>query len=189
MFLENVVFDAVHPRDLGRTWETTLGTEPLTDEPEGYETRLQVPDGPLLDLCFQRVPEANMARERLHLDVEGNGITAIRLEVGDPENAGGFWAWLTGWVPDPENRAELRHPSGRGPALHLVPEVEPKTEGKNPTHLDLRLEPGDDVEALTAAVLEARGRVLDHDWGDLPRRPFQDPWGNEFCLLPAPRGS
>ena len=40
MYLENVVFDASDPRALGRFWEGLLGTETLTDEPEGFETRL-----------------------------------------------------------------------------------------------------------------------------------------------------
>ncbi len=57
MYLENVVVDATDPQALGRFWETALGTETLTDEPDGFETRLAVPDGPVLDLGFQRVPE------------------------------------------------------------------------------------------------------------------------------------
>jgi hypothetical protein len=56
MYLENLVFDAVEPRRLGRFWETVVAGEQLTDEAEGYETRLTVEDGPTLDLCFQRVP-------------------------------------------------------------------------------------------------------------------------------------
>src|SRR5687767_7022037 len=57
MYLENVVFDALAPRELGRFWEAVVGGEQLTDEPAGYETRLAVPGGPELDLCFQPVPE------------------------------------------------------------------------------------------------------------------------------------
>src|SRR4051812_38799893 len=40
--LENVVVDATDPQTLGRFWETALGTETLTDEPDGFETRLTV---------------------------------------------------------------------------------------------------------------------------------------------------
>ena len=57
MFLENLVTDAVEPQRLGRFWEAALGGEQLTDEYEGYETRLTVADGPVLDLGFQRVPQ------------------------------------------------------------------------------------------------------------------------------------
>jgi len=71
VFLENVVFDATSPRDLGRFWEAALGTETLTDEAGGFETRLAVPDGPTLDLCFQPVPEPPTEPQRLHLDLRG----------------------------------------------------------------------------------------------------------------------
>lgn len=69
--MENVVFDAVDPQALGRFWEAALGTENLTDEEAGLETRLVVPDGPVLDLCFQRVPEPPAEPQRLHLDLRG----------------------------------------------------------------------------------------------------------------------
>ena len=55
MYLENVVVDAQHPQRLGRFWEELLGCATLTDEPDAFETRLSVPGGPALDLCFQRV--------------------------------------------------------------------------------------------------------------------------------------
>lgn len=71
MHLENLVFDAVDPRRLGRFWEAALGCKTLTDEPEGFETRLHHPGGPDLDLCFQRVPEAPSEPQRLHLDLLG----------------------------------------------------------------------------------------------------------------------
>jgi hypothetical protein len=46
--LETVVFDAIDPQAFGRFSETALGTETLTDEADGFETRLAVPDGPVL---------------------------------------------------------------------------------------------------------------------------------------------
>lgn len=73
MYLENIVFDAVEPKRLGVFWETVLGGERLTDEPAGFETRLAVDDGPVLDLCFQRVPEPPSAPSRLRLDLAGDG--------------------------------------------------------------------------------------------------------------------
>lgn len=69
--LENVVFDAVEPRRLGRFWQEALDCEQLTDEPEGFETRLAVEGGPVLDLCFQRVEGRASELPRLHLDLRG----------------------------------------------------------------------------------------------------------------------
>jgi predicted enzyme related to lactoylglutathione lyase len=80
MFLENVVFDAVEPQRVGRFWEAALGCEQLTDVPEGYETRLAIEGGPVLDLCFQRVPEAPTSPSRLHLDVSGGARQAEEVE-------------------------------------------------------------------------------------------------------------
>ncbi len=73
VYLENIVCDATDPHLLGRFWERALGTETLTDEPDGFETRLTVADGPVLDLCFQRVPEQPAEPQRLHLDLQGAG--------------------------------------------------------------------------------------------------------------------
>ncbi len=80
MFLENVVIDAVEPQRLGRFWEAALGGERLTDEPHGFETRLTIVDGPVLDLCFQRVPEPPLEPPRLHLDLWGDASQAAEVE-------------------------------------------------------------------------------------------------------------
>lgn len=239
MYLENIVFDAADPQTLGRFWEAALGTEKLTDEHEGYETRLAVPDGPTLDLCFQRVPEAPTGPERLHLDLRGGveqhqvvdrllalgaspadigqgdvpwvvladpggnpfcvmeeraayddagPLAALPLDVADPDRDREFWSWLTGWVPvEGSGLLSLRHPSLRGPLLELCPEVEPKGSGKNRIHLDVRLEPGDDADAVAREIADRGGREQLHpEWGDLPWRTYTDPSGNEFCVLPAP---
>ena len=69
MFLENLVVDAVEPQQLGRFWEAVVGGERLTDERDILETRLTVAGGPVLDLCFQRVPEPPTLPPRLHLDL------------------------------------------------------------------------------------------------------------------------
>ncbi len=111
-------------------------------------------------------------------------IAALPLDSADPERDADFWAWLTGWV-DVTGSAprSLRHPSLRGPLLELCPEDEPKGEGKNRVHLDVRPEVGDDPEAVHAGILERGGRELDHAWGELPWRVFEDPSGNVFCVL------
>lgn len=93
MYLENLVFDAVEPQRLGRFWEAALGCERLTDEPDGFETRLTIDGGPVLDLCFQRVPEPAAEPPRLHLDLAAGarqteqverllGLGARHLDIG-----------------------------------------------------------------------------------------------------------
>jgi predicted enzyme related to lactoylglutathione lyase len=237
MHLENLVFDALDPQRLGRFWEAVVGAERLTDEPDGFETRLTVDGGPVLDLCFQRVPEAPTDPLRLHLDLlggahqseeverllglgarhldigqggvpwvvladpEGNPccimedraeyagtgpIAALPLDSADPARDASFWSWLTGWREDPgAGPGSLRHPSLRGPLLELCPEPAPKGPSKNRLHLDVRLEAGEDADAVTAGVVERGGRELHPGWGELPWRHYADPSGNEFCVLPA----
>lgn len=80
MYLENLVFDAADPQRLGRFWEAALGAEQLTDEAGGYETRLTVEGGPVLDLCFQPVAEPPTDPPRLHLDVAGGARQAEQVE-------------------------------------------------------------------------------------------------------------
>jgi hypothetical protein len=80
MYLENVVVDAVDPHRLGEFWEAVLGGERLTDEPDGFETRLVIEGGPVLDLCFQPVPDAPFERPRLHLDLLGGARQTQEVE-------------------------------------------------------------------------------------------------------------
>lgn len=237
MYLENLVFDAVDPQQLGRFWETALSTKVLTDSPEAYETRLTIPGGPVLDLCFQRVAEPAADGSRLHLDLRGDAqqdevvarllglgaspadvgqrdvpwvvladpegnpfcvmesraayshtgpIAAIPMDSADPQRDAAFWAELTGWVPaEGVAEATLRHPSGRGPLLELCQEPAPKTSAKNRLHLDVRLELGDNEDAVLRRALAMGAAVYEHEWGDLPWTVLSDPSGNEFCILPA----
>lgn len=237
MYLENIVFDATDPDVLGRFWEAVLGTERLTDELGGFETRMAVSDGPTLDLCFQPVTDQPVERQRLHLDLrgakaqplvveralgfgatpafigqdrvpwvvladpEGNpfcvmeerpayvdtgAIAALPLDVANPDRERDFWSWLTGWVPVEGGVVpSLRHSSGRGPVLEMCPEVAPKGPAKNRIHLDVRLESGEDLDAVARGIADRGGRELHPNWGDLPWRFFADPSGNEFCVLPA----
>ena len=80
MYLENLVFDAVEPQRLGRFWEAVVGGERLTDEHDGFETRLTIEGGPELDLCFQRVPERPSEPPRLHLDLLGGADQAVVVD-------------------------------------------------------------------------------------------------------------
>jgi hypothetical protein len=236
--LENIVVDAVAPQRLGRFWEAVVAGERLTDEPDAFETRLRVPDGPVLDLCFQRVPEPPSEPPRLHLDLSGDAgqgseverllalgarhldigqgdvpwvvladpegnafcvvepraayagsgpVAALPLHSAEPDRDAGFWSELTGWT-DVAGVAprSLRHPSLRGPLLELVPERSRKGPTKNRLHLDVRLEPGENADAVAAAITERGGRELHPQWGELPWRLYADPSGNDFCVLPAP---
>lgn len=238
VFLENLAIDAHDPSRLGQFWESLLGAHTLTDEPDLFETRLSVPGGPVLDLCFARVSEAVPSDPRLHLDItggeqqravvqralalgarhldigqgetpwvvladpEGNPfcvvesrpehdssgpIAALPLDSADPRGDGALWAALSGWdLVDTRMPAALRHPSGRGPLLELCPQRAPKGSVKNRLHLDIRLEPDDDEEAVVSLVERAGGAEIRPGWGDLPWRVLRDPSGNELCLLPAP---
>ena len=80
MYLENIVIDALEPQVLGGFWEAALGTERLTDETDIVETRLAVEGGPVLDLCFQQVPEPPNDPVRLHLDLRGGADQAEVVE-------------------------------------------------------------------------------------------------------------
>jgi hypothetical protein len=80
VYLENIVIDAVDPRRLGRFWEAVLGGERLTDEPDDFETRLAVEGGPVLDLCFQLVPESPFEPPRLHLALLGGDRQTQEVE-------------------------------------------------------------------------------------------------------------
>src|SRR5690625_7563626 len=78
MQLENIIVDATAPGRLGRFWEQALGTRTLIDsEEEGFETRLDLPGGGFLDLCFQPVPHRPTEPQRLHLDLLGGARQQI----------------------------------------------------------------------------------------------------------------
>ena len=111
---------------------------------------------------------------------------APALLPSDPERDAAFWAELSGWEPvDSAMPAALRHRSGRGPLLELCAEPRAKGSSKNRIHRDIRLETGDEADAVLARVGELGGHELHPDWGDLPWRVVADPSGNELCLLPA----
>jgi hypothetical protein len=110
-------------------------------------------------------------------------IAALPLDSADPDRDAAFWAGITGWVPweGMAGAATLRHPAGVGPLLELCSEPEPK-RGKNPMHLDVRADPGDADPSARLADMGARRLSRP---GELPWTVFQDPSGNEFCVLPA----
>jgi len=81
VYLENLVVDAAEPQRLGRFWEAVLASQRLTDEPDAFETRLFIEGGPMLDVCFQRVPEPpSLEPCRLHVDLAGGAGQAREVE-------------------------------------------------------------------------------------------------------------
>ncbi len=113
-------------------------------------------------------------------------IAAVPIDSADPERDATFWSWLTGWTPAPGgSSATLRHPSRHGLLLEFCPEPAPKPAAKNRLHLDVRLEPADELGDVLAEVADRGGQRLDPDWGELPWTVCADPSGNEFCLLPS----
>ena len=79
----------------------------------------------------------------------------------------------------PDDPHALRHPSGLGPLLELLPESRPR-RGPSPLHLDVRPEGGDSPLAL---LLDHGGRVLPQPARGLGWTVCADPSGNEVCLL------
>ncbi|UYQ76477.1 VOC family protein [Glutamicibacter sp. JL.03c] len=65
MYWENLVFDAVSPRQQGRHWEELLGSETRTDNEGGFETRIALPEGQYLDICFPTVTDPQPESQRV----------------------------------------------------------------------------------------------------------------------------
>src|SRR5699024_631815 len=114
-------------------------------------------------------------------------LAALPLEVADPARGAEVRARVSGWVAaDGSVPPTLPQPPPGGPPRGQAPEPAPKrADAKNPIHLDVRLEPGDDADEVAAGIEARGGRELHPDWGELPWRVFQDPSGNELCVLPA----
>lgn len=67
--LENIVIDSADPAAMARFWAAALPGRLLDAGTEGVAVRLDPLDGPLLDLCFERVTGPGPAPPRLHLDL------------------------------------------------------------------------------------------------------------------------
>lgn len=138
MNLENLVWDARDPHRLGAFWAAALGATPMTDEPEGFEARLELGGDLFLDLCFQRVAEPSASPARLHPDLLGGPRQAegvdrlldLGAERADTGKADAPWAVLA----DPEGnrfcvRKEDEAARGTGPiAALLLDSVEPERD-------------------------------------------------------------
>ncbi len=156
-----------------------VGGERLTDEPDAFETRLTVAGGPVLDLCFQPVPQPPAGRPRLHLDLSGGarqaevvdrllGLGARPLDVGQ-----GDVPWVV--LADPEGNPccvmeERAAYAGAGPVAALA--------------LD-SADPDRDADLWSWLT----------GWTDVPGpapRSLRHPSGRgpllELCAEPAPKG-
>lgn len=119
---------------------------------------------------------------------DGSGrfrLLAVEVWSANPVRDTKFWSTLTGWKQATQALTLLQHPNQVGPLLGIVPEEQSKAETKSSIHLDLRMDPADDVEQVVARVEQLGGSEYHHAWGEVPWRVFLDPSGNEFCILPA----
>jgi catechol 2,3-dioxygenase-like lactoylglutathione lyase family enzyme len=114
----------------------------------------------------------------------------IDLDVEQLDRAVAFWCAALGYEPvgGAAQYAAIAPGVGRsGPKLILQRVDEPKL-AKNRMHLDLDLDPGEDLDAEVAR-LESLGAT--RRWGpvtELGLRWFTlaDPDGNEFCVVAPP---
>ena len=102
----------------------------------------------------------------------------VCLDATDPLLVGGFWAALLGRELDVQDDGAFLPPAlDGGPGIWVNRVPEPKT-AKDRVHLDVDLEPGQEVTdllALGATVVTAPG---EEPWWVLA-----DPEGHEFCAF------
>ena len=111
-------------------------------------------------------------------------VHAITVDCTDPEAMAAFWGPLLGveisgrW----KQFVGLKAPQPGHPRLLFQTVDSPRPEHRT-THVDLHV---DDLEEVTARVLELGGRVVDDQVHDETRwRVCVDPEGNPFCLVPG----
>ena len=111
---------------------------------------------------------------------------AVDLDVSDLERAAQFWCNVLGYERSggAAQYCAISPPSGRiGPKLILQRVDEPKV-AKNRVHLDLDLEPGEDLTTEVERILGLGATKL---WGPVEELgmcwvTLADPDGNEFCV-------
>jgi len=105
----------------------------------------------------------------------------VCLDATDVGAVAGFWAQVLGRVVelDHDGDARLRPAADGGPDLCVLGVPEPKTV-KDRMHLDVTLEPGQEVTDLLAL-----GAIVVTAPHDKPWWVLADPEGNEFCAFPA----
>lgn len=179
MHLDSINVDALDPAPLADVVASHFGLS--VARTDGDDIALAFPAG--LELWFLAVPQDEQGQHRLVLMNEDGAATGFVQLSADPERDVEFWSRATGWERIP-GTTDLVSPDG-SLTFAVGREDIPKSTGKNLSHLDLRLEPGED-EAEALDHLQAWGAtLLNHDWGELDWTVLTDPSGNEFCLLPA----
>jgi len=114
--LRDVVFDCRHPASLARFWAAVLDDYEVApydaaelarlrsagiDDPEDDPTVLVESADPTAPrLCFQRVPEAKVVKNRVHLDVIGPATELDRLIALGAERSADGDEWTV--MLDPE---------------------------------------------------------------------------------------
>jgi predicted enzyme related to lactoylglutathione lyase len=111
-------------------------------------------------------------------------VHAITVDCTDPERLAEFWSQLLGvevrgrW----HEYVGLSAPQPGHPRMLFQKVDGPRPEHRT-THVDLHV---DDLEEVTARVLELGGRVVeDHAHEDTRWRICADPEDNPFCLVPG----
>ncbi len=104
----------------------------------------------------------------------------VCIDADDPEPVGRFWGAVLGREVELDEGGDvlLRPAADGGPGIYVNRVPEPKT-GKARIHLDVTLEPGQEIPdllGLGATVVAAPDAVR---WWVLA-----DPGGNEFCAFP-----
>lgn len=110
----------------------------------------------------------------------------IDLDVADKERAADFWCAVLGYERQGSvaQYCSIRPPTGAaGPKIILQEVSEPKT-AKNRMHLDLDLDPGEDLAAEVERIV---GLGATRVWGPVEEHgmcwvTLADPDGNEFCV-------
>jgi Glyoxalase-like domain len=119
---------------------------------------------------------------------DGGPLAAICLDAVDPVGLAGFWAAATGWTvtEQGEDGVRLESPSGRLPALDIMPVPEPHSV-KNRVHLDVAPPEGGDQAAEVDRLLALGATRVDVGQpADATFVVLADPEGNELCVL-SPR--
>jgi|CXWL01.1.fsa_nt_gi predicted enzyme related to lactoylglutathione lyase len=111
---------------------------------------------------------------------------SINLDVADKERAAAFWCAALGY----ERRGSvgqycsIEPPAPIAGPKFILQEVEEPKVAKNRMHLDLDLEPGEDLSAEVERILALGATKV---WGpieefDMCWVTLADPDGNEFCV-------
>ena len=108
----------------------------------------------------------------------------VCLDANDPQLLGGFWGAVLGREPEDAGQGDGTTPdvflapgADGGPGIFVNGVPEPKA-GKVRLHLDVTLEPGQEISDLLAVGATVVSEPHEDRWWVLA-----DPEGNEFCAF------